>query len=260
MLHTAALHDVVHEDARHAHGLRIGDAIHDALDLRDHDAAVILRRLRDRQHFGNQALAFHAEIAARICVRRADQPDVDRHRLVAQPRLPIDLDALDERLGRARIQPSAALRGVYESVQPDLRDEPWALRRDLAQQHAEHALRKIVGLDRICQRERPELWREVPMSADDPLQQSGVREVIQPTLGTIPLPCAVVEREIARCAGFQKAPLQRGGEQFRMARADEAAHGHRRTDRDGGDGFVGSRANRERAHDYPRQPPLISIV
>ncbi len=89
--------DAIDEDARHLDVLRLDRAVgDDALDLRDDDAAVVVRGHRLRQHVERQRFLLHAEVAERIGAGRADQRDVDRRGLVEQPLLAIDLDQLDE--------------------------------------------------------------------------------------------------------------------------------------------------------------------
>jgi hypothetical protein len=111
---------------------------------------------------------------------------------------------LHQRLCGARIHAATAVRGIDEGVQADLRDESGPLRGDLAQQHAEHALWEVVGLDLVRQRQRTELRREVPMPADDRLIRPLCARWFKPRSAAISLPGAVVEREIVVACRFAK--------------------------------------------------------
>ena len=50
-------YDVIDQNARHAHGLGIGNTIANLFDLRDDDSAMIFRRLRYREYFTDDAFA-----------------------------------------------------------------------------------------------------------------------------------------------------------------------------------------------------------
>ena len=73
---------------------------------------------------------------------------------------------------------------------------PRSLRRDFAQEHTEHALRKIVGLDLIREREDPESGREVPMTPDDATQEPAMGEMIQAAIAPVTLAGTIVEGQV----------------------------------------------------------------
>ncbi|MET4823487.1 CubicO group peptidase (beta-lactamase class C family) [Bradyrhizobium ottawaense] len=56
----------------------------DAFDLGNDDAAGIMRCHGDGERFQRQRLLLHGEVAVGIACRGADDPDVDRERLVKQ--------------------------------------------------------------------------------------------------------------------------------------------------------------------------------
>ena len=65
-------------------------ALGDALDLRDDDAAAVVRRHRDRQRLERQRLALHRQVAVGVGGGGADDADVDREGLVEQALLAVD--------------------------------------------------------------------------------------------------------------------------------------------------------------------------
>ena len=67
-----------------------------------------------------------------------------------------------------------------------------------------------------------ELGRRLPMPADDAAGHSGIAEVIDTAGGPIALAGGVDERQVARRAGREEAPLERGGDRLGVPGADEA--------------------------------------
>ena len=90
MLRATGDDDEIHEHPGHAHSLRVRDAFHDSLDLRDDDAAVVARGLRDGEHLADERLAFEREVAARVGGRGADEADGDGEGAVTQPVLTVE--------------------------------------------------------------------------------------------------------------------------------------------------------------------------
>ena len=231
---------MIDEDAGHPHGLRIGEAVNGPFDLGDDDPAVILRRLGDRQDFTDETLALHRQVAVPVRRRRTDEPDIHRHRLVAKPGPAIEHDALHERLDRAFVETTAAVDRINEGVETHLRENTGAFRGDLAQQHTENALRKIVGLDLVREGERPELGSEIPMASDDASHEPTMGEVIQASVASIALSRAIVEGQVPRRTVLKKAAFKGRGQQLRMPRPDKSTDRDGGTAGNGGDGFVGS--------------------
>ena len=230
--------DVVHQHARHAHRLRIGDAIHDALHLGDDDAAVIFRGLRDGQHLADDALAFHGEIAARVGAGGANEPDMHRHGLVAQPLLAVER----RRVRRAApwcarfIRPPAC-RGSMKVFMPILVKMPGrfaAISRSSTQTTPWGNCRPRSGCPApVC----PSLGARFQWPPMTRFTSPGVREVIQAAIRAVPLTRRIEQRQVTRRLRFEKALLQRCGQHLRMGGSDKAADGHRGPVGDGGDGL-----------------------
>ena len=67
----------INEHAGHTHGVGRGGAISNFLHLRNHQAAVVARGLRDGQHFTDKALTLHRQISGAIGARCPNEADVD---------------------------------------------------------------------------------------------------------------------------------------------------------------------------------------
>ena len=157
----------INEHAGHAHGVGRGGTISDFLHLRNHQAAVIARGLRNGQHFTNETLAFHGEIARAIGARCPDEADVDGEGAVMQPVLAAKLHALNQWLGGATVQAPAAMHRIDKGVQADPGQDPGAMRGDVTKELADDALRETIRLDIAGERKLTKAWRKVPMAADD---------------------------------------------------------------------------------------------
>ena len=71
---------------------------------------------------------------------------------------------------------------------------------DVAEQVRDHALRQVVGLDLVGDRERLQLRHQAPVAADDALDQPVVAEVVEAALLAVALAGGVDERQVARRA------------------------------------------------------------
>ena len=136
MLGLASHHDAIDEDARNLHVLRLDRSLRDdALDLRDDDAAVVVRGHRLRQVVEQSAIPLHADVAERVGARAADERDVDRRRLVEQPLLAFDFDELDDVVRRDVVDLAAAESRIDVRMEADLGEKARAdlmRRRDRA--------------------------------------------------------------------------------------------------------------------------------
>ena len=98
----------------------------DALDLRDDDAAVVVRGHRLGEAVERQRLLLHAEVAGRIGAGGADQRHVDRSGLVEQPLLAFDLDQLDDVIVRHLVDLAAAKTRIDVGMEAHLGEKPRA--------------------------------------------------------------------------------------------------------------------------------------
>ena len=104
--------DHVDQRSRDAHRLRVIDATDCPLDLRDDDAAVVPRRLRDRKDIPDDPLPLHGKIPASVRAGGPDQSDMDREGSVAQPLIAVEFEPLHERFDGACIHAAASIEGV----------------------------------------------------------------------------------------------------------------------------------------------------
>ena len=127
--------DEVHENAGDLHLLgRQRAAPRHAFHLHDDDAARAPRRLRHREHFAEHGFLFHRDVAVFVGGGAAQQRDIDRERLEAQPFLAVDMHQLDEHLFRRRTLTRALLTRIDERAEPGLRDEAGTPARHFAHQ------------------------------------------------------------------------------------------------------------------------------
>ena len=112
--------------------------------------------------------------------RAADERDGDREGLVEEPLLAVDLHHAHELLGRARVDPAAALARIDEGAQA----RPWsACRRGGPPMSRievrDDAQRQVVGLDLVVDRQRGQLRHQRPVAADRALDQPRVGQAIE---------------------------------------------------------------------------------
>ena len=231
--------EMIDEQARDTDGFGIGDAINDPLDLSNDDATVIFGGLGEREDVSDEALALKGEVALGIGTGGADEGDVNGNGLVAQPGLAIEVEALDEGFGGAFVEAAATVLGIDEGVEADLSEDAGAFSGDLTEKDAEYTLGQVVGLDFVGESEGAEFGGQVPVAADNAAKQAAMGEVIEAAIVAVALPSAVEESEVLRGAGLEKALFEGGGQEFGMARTDEAANTNRNAAGDGGDGFSG---------------------
>ena len=180
-------HDGVDHDARHADALR-GQraALREALDLGDHHAAVVVGRERLIQDAERCALVLARQVAELVGGGGPDDRDVDRDGPHVEPLAAVEIDDLDDVLGRPGVHPPAVPSRVHEGVLADLGEDTGLPDRRRAMQLEQDARRDVVGLDRAVLDERDDLrWggrrRAARVGAgDDALDLSRAREVIDP--------------------------------------------------------------------------------
>ena len=97
------------------------------------------------------------------------------------------------------------------------------------------ALRQVISLDAVGDRECLQLGHEPPVAADHALDQARMTEVVEPALLAVALSGRVDQRQTLRpanairvlFAGFDEALLQRDGDVLGEADADKAGRGKR---------------------------------
>ena len=115
----------------------------------------------------------------------------------------------DEILGRRGVDLAAAEARIDERAEPHPRQVSRLARRDVAEQVRDHALRQVVRLDLIADRERLQLRHEAPVAADHALHEARVAEVIEAAILAVALPGRVDERQVARTADAVRIVLRR---------------------------------------------------
>jgi hypothetical protein len=136
--------DAVDQNARNLDLARVEAAtLGDALDLDDDDAAGVVRGHGDRQHLEREGFFFHRDVAVGIGGRAADDPDVDRERLVEEVLDAADGHQLDELLGRAGVELAAAEARVDECAQAYRGELARLVGGDVAVELRDNALRQL---------------------------------------------------------------------------------------------------------------------
>ena len=224
--------DAVDQDARDLDLARVEAApLGDALDLDDDDAAGVVRGGGDGEHLQREGLLLHRDVAVGIGGRAADDPDIDRERLVEQVVGAADRHQLDDVLGGARVELAAAEARVDEGAQPDARELARLVRGDVAVELRDHALRQVVGLDQVGDGQPLQLRHQTPVTADDAPDEPFVTEMVQALVLAVALAGGIDEGEIARAAdgrcvlrvAGQEPLLERDGDFLGEADADEPA-------------------------------------
>src|SRR5262245_3988906 len=169
----------------------------DAFDLRDDEAARILRCHCGGEVVERESLALHGDIAVWVASGPADECDVDGKRLVAQPFLAIDLHQLDQILGGHAADLSALLARIDEGAQSYLGDRPGPACSDLAIEMGNTTEREIVGLDLIVERQLAQFGHQAPVAANHALQQMFVSQAVKAALLAIAGRCSEHQGEAA---------------------------------------------------------------
>ena len=169
----------------------------------------------------------------------ADDRDIDRKCLVEQPWLAIDFDQPHQLFRGARIQLAAAIGRVDEGSEADFGKKTGLASRNLAKQMRDASERQIVGLDVVVDRHPGELRHQAEMSADQALDEAGMRQAIEAAIGAIPRRRRKHQREIPRLSGLDEAPLQRLDDFVGRSHADEAGRGDSVAGTDDGNRFGG---------------------
>ena len=96
---------------------------------------------------------------------------------------------------------------------------------DVAEQMGDDALRQVVGLNDVVDRELLDFRHEAPVPADHPLEQALVAEMVEALLAPVPRPCRIDQGQAPRpsIGSGEKTLLERDGDLLGEADGDEAA-------------------------------------
>src|SRR5207247_4113764 len=130
------------------------------------------------------------------------------------------------------VHPAALESRVYEGAEPDARQRAGLSRRDVAVEMRDHALGEVVRLDPVAEDQLPDLRRESEVAADDAVEETVVREEIEPLVLRVALAGGVNEGEAPRPARLPKALRESDEERLRhpvtavAGRGEHGALGH----------------------------------
>ena len=231
--------DVVDQNARHPHVVRLQSAVLDhALDLRDDDAAIGAggHGLLQRAEIG--ALVLIGQVAAFVGAGGADDGDLRRDRREIKPFLAVELFDAHDRVGRRRIHGAALLARIDERVEADLGQHARPLGGGFAVHVEQDAGRDVVGGDRVLADHLPDSRRLGRGGAGGVgaakrlLQQAGLGQMVD----------ALDAPHVAGGDGVQRGQVARMTLRLE-ARADGGEHRVRTAEAGGGgdgdDGAVG---------------------
>jgi hypothetical protein len=217
-------HDnAINERPRHEHLARMerpGQS--DPLHLYDHHTARVFHRHRHREVVEVERLALGGHVAVRVSGGAAQEGDVERKAAIEQPLLAVDLHDPHEVFGRDGIDLTALNARIDEGADADPGERARLAGGNVAVEVRDDALGQVIGFDLALQRQAADLWDQPPMAADHALEQAIVAERVEAAILSVPLPGREQQREVARFAGFQKAPFKRDQKRIRHADADEA--------------------------------------
>ena len=110
------------------------------------------------------------------------------------------------------VELAAAVARIDERAKADARQVARPVRGDVAEEMRDDALRQIVGLDLVGDRQVLQLWHEAPMTADNSAHQAFVRKVIEAALLAIALTGGIDEGQISGVAGRRSFGVARSKE------------------------------------------------
>lgn len=200
--------DVVDEHARHRDRARRRDRRgRDVAHLREHAAAAVVRGERGGERVDIGGFFTRCQVALHIRRGAAHDREVDREGLVPEQFLAAERDDIDEIIARTGVDAAAAVARIGEGIEADVGDETVTARAGFANQRLDHAGRQRVSLDAFLARELLHRLRPGPVAADDALHHAFVRETADAARHAVADAERVDQREIARMARRQKAPL-----------------------------------------------------
>ena len=223
----------IHQYPRHPHLARVQcAALCHALDLRDDDAARVVRRHGDGQRFERQGLALHRQIAIRIGGRSADDAYRNRKRLVEEVVLAVDLHQPDQFLGGARVDLAATKARINKSIEPNMSQGAGLASGNITKQMRDHALGQVVGFNLVVDRELLQRRYQPPVPSHNALDHATVAKMIEPARLAIALAGRIHQRQLTRRAHAavlltgQKTLFQRDRNAFGKADPDKATGGY----------------------------------
>ena len=153
-------HDVIDQHTGYANVMRLQRAVLDhALDLGNHDAAIVVRGERLFQSAEIGAFVLVGEVAALVGGRRADDRNVRHDRAEIEPFVAVELLDRHDGVASRRVHGAALMPGIGESVEPNLGRHAGAFRGRLAVHIEQDAGGHVVGGDRIVADHLPDLGR-----------------------------------------------------------------------------------------------------
>ena len=125
-------------------------------------------------------------------------PTLIGKRAIEEELLAVDLHQTNEIFLGAFVDLAAAVTRIDEGSEADAREMAGPLGGDVAEQMRDDALREIVGLDLVGDREALQLGHQSPVPADHAPHQAFMAEVIEAALLAVALARGIDQREIAR--------------------------------------------------------------
>src|SRR5207342_1253164 len=127
--------------------------------------------------------------------------DVDRECATKKKLLAFDVDEADKIILGAFVDLATTKARIDKSSKPHSCEMSRALCCDVAKKVRNHALRKVVRLDLIGNRQLLQFRHQPPMPPDHAAHQTFVSKVIQSPVVAVTLTSGVDQREIARLVG-----------------------------------------------------------
>src|SRR5947207_489880 len=88
------------------------------------------------------------------------------------------------------------------------------------------AERQIVSFDMVVDRHPGQFWHQTEMSADQTLDQAGMRQTVEAAVGAVTRRRCKHQGEVPGLTSLDEAPLQRLDDFVGRSHADEAGRGH----------------------------------
>ncbi len=147
-------------------------------NLRDDDAARIMRGQGGGIDIDIGRLLIEADIAVRIAERATDNGNIDRKGFVPEELVASDRDDLDEILLGGLVHLAALLARIDEGAEAYMGEQPWPLSGDLAIELHHAATWQNICFDLFVACHLLHLRRPDPMPANHPLDETFVGEMI----------------------------------------------------------------------------------